>query len=78
MASCYMISTNQGLVMSKNLKKLPVFADEVEEREFWLVHDTTDYLDWSKSRIVSFLDLMPTNATNDKQEYADYLAKKYR
>ena len=35
--------------MSKTLKPLPNFANEVEEREFWEIHDSTDYVDWSKA-----------------------------
>ena len=30
--------------MNKNLKELPVFANEAEEREFWLNHDSTEYM----------------------------------
>jgi len=26
--------------MSKKLKEIPTFANEAEEREFWLTHDT--------------------------------------
>ena len=46
--------------MNKKLKKIPKFANESEEREFWLSHDTTDYLDWSKAKRVSFPNLKPT------------------
>jgi hypothetical protein len=28
--------------MSKKLKEIPKFANEAEEREFWLIHDVTD------------------------------------
>jgi predicted DNA binding CopG/RHH family protein len=46
--------------MNKKLKEIPKFANESEEREFWLSHDTTDYLDWSKAKKVSFPNLKPT------------------
>ena len=46
--------------MNKKLKDIPKFADEAEEREFWLTHDTTDYVDWSKAKRVSFPNLKPT------------------
>ena len=46
--------------MNKKLKEIPEFANESEEREFWLSHDTTDYLDWSKAKKVSFPNLKPT------------------
>jgi GrpB-like predicted nucleotidyltransferase (UPF0157 family) len=36
------------------LKKILHFKNEIEEREFWLTHDSTDYLDWSKSKKMSF------------------------
>jgi len=29
----------------KKLKKIPVFKNEDEERDFWDTHDTTEYLD---------------------------------
>ncbi len=45
--------------MNKKLKEIPKFANESEEREFWLSHDTTDYLDWSKAKKVSFPNLKP-------------------
>ncbi len=46
--------------MNKKLKEIPKFANESEEREFWLSQDTTDYLDWSKAKKVSFPNLKPT------------------
>lgn len=46
--------------MSKKLKEIPKFANEAEEREFWLAHDTTDYLDWSKAKKVTFPNLKLT------------------
>jgi predicted DNA binding CopG/RHH family protein len=33
----------------KNLKNVPNFSNEAEEKEFWLTHDSTDYVDWSKA-----------------------------
>lgn len=35
--------------MKKQLKKIPAFKTEDEEREFWAVHDSTEYVDWSKA-----------------------------
>jgi predicted DNA binding CopG/RHH family protein len=46
--------------MTKKLKPIPRFKTEVEEREFWESHDSTDYLDWSKARRVSFPNLKPS------------------
>ena len=45
----------------KTLKKLPKFKNEANEREFWLSHDSADYLDWSKARFVDFVNLKPTS-----------------
>lgn len=44
----------------KKLKKIPDFRSEKEEREFWATHDSTDYVDWSKARWVSFPNLKPS------------------
>jgi predicted DNA binding CopG/RHH family protein len=33
------------------LKKLPKFASEDAEREFWATHSGVDYLDWDKAVI---------------------------
>ncbi len=46
--------------MSKKRKELPVFANEAEEREFWLNHNSTEYLDWSKAKKTVFPNLKPT------------------
>lgn len=48
--------------MSK-LKKMPEFKNEAEEREFWEVHDSSDYLDWSQAKSVSFSKLKPSTKT---------------
>jgi len=34
--------------MKKNIKPMPRFRNERDEREFWSTHDTTDYIDFSK------------------------------
>ena len=41
----------------KELKPIPHFKDEDEERAFWGSHDSTEYVDWSKARRVSFPNL---------------------
>jgi hypothetical protein len=35
----------------KKIKSVPKFRREAEEREFWSVHDTTEYFDFSKAHI---------------------------
>jgi predicted DNA binding CopG/RHH family protein len=47
----------------KKLKPIPVFRSHEEAGKFWLTHDTTEYLDWSKARRVSFPNLRPSTAT---------------
>jgi len=44
-------------------KRIPRFATEAEEREFWETHDTTDYVDWSRAEQVSFPNLRPSTTT---------------
>jgi len=44
----------------KNLKSIPKFKNEKEERKFWMTHDSTEYVDWSKARKVVFPNLKPT------------------
>lgn len=44
----------------KNLKKIPRFKNEDEERNFWSNHDSTEYLDWSKAEKVIFPNLKPS------------------
>ncbi|MGH9478965.1 MAG: CopG family antitoxin, partial [Terriglobales bacterium] len=34
----------------RKTKPIPAFKSEDEEREFWLGHDTADYLDWRPAR----------------------------
>lgn len=47
----------------KNLKPIPIFKSEDEEREFWHTHDSVDYIDWSKAEQVSFPNLKPSTET---------------
>lgn len=47
----------------KALKPIPVFRSDEEAGAFWMTHDTTEYLDWSKARVVSFPNLRPSTAT---------------
>jgi hypothetical protein len=38
----------------KNRKPIPKFESEDQEREFWATHDSTEYVDWSRARPVTF------------------------
>ncbi len=45
----------------KELKKMPKFKNEDEEREFWSTHDSTEYVDWSKAERSYFSNLRPSS-----------------
>ena len=49
--------------MNKQTKTVPKFADEAQERMFWETHDSTEYLDWSKTKKVTLPKLKPTTKT---------------
>jgi predicted DNA binding CopG/RHH family protein len=46
--------------MSKQLKVIPQFTTEAEERHFWETHDSTDYVDWKLAKSVVLPHLKPT------------------
>jgi hypothetical protein len=46
----------------KKLKKMPRFKSEDEEREFWSIHDSTEYVDWSKAEGAYFPKLHPSSS----------------
>jgi len=48
--------------MSK-LKKAPEFSSVKEERAFWEINDSSEYLDWSKAESASFPNLKPSTKT---------------
>jgi len=48
--------------MSKN-KKIPEFKSETEERKFWEVNDSADYVDWNKAEVVAMPNLKPSTKT---------------
>jgi predicted DNA binding CopG/RHH family protein len=45
------------------MKKLPKFKTEREESDFWSTHDSTEYLNYSKAKLVLFPDLKPSTRT---------------
>ena len=49
--------------MRSKLKPKPTFKSEAEETAFWASHDSTDYLDYSKSRRMIFSKLKPSTET---------------
>lgn len=44
-------------------KDIPKFKTEEEEIEFWTNHDSSEYIDWSKSKSITFPKLKPTLKT---------------
>ena len=42
---------------------IPAFRSEAAERRFWETHDTTEYVDWTKARFVTFPNLKPSTET---------------
>ncbi len=57
----------------RELKKIPKFNSEQEEREFWETHDSTEYLDWSKAKKVTFPNLKKSTKTISLRLPADML-----
>ena len=49
--------------MNKNLKSIPKFRSEAEERRFWDTHDSADYVDWSKAERVRLPNLKPSTTS---------------
>src|SRR5713226_804925 len=47
-------------ILKKNLKPIPKFKNEAEERRFWQGRDSTPYVDWSKARPARFPNLKPS------------------
>lgn len=41
-------------------KKIPTFASEDEEREFWSKAESTEYIDWSQSKETVLPNLKPS------------------
>lgn len=44
-------------------KKIPKFRTENKEREFWATHDSTEYIDWKKSKRTLLPNLKPSVKT---------------
>ena len=59
----------------ENLKKIPTFESEYEEREFWETHDTTEFIDISKAKKAVFPNLKKTTKTISIRFPSDMLEK---
>ena len=46
--------------MKKQIKEIPEFNNEAEEREFWEKHDSTEFVDWGQGKKASFPALKPS------------------
>ena len=42
------------------LKKLPAFKSVAAEQEFWVNHDSTEFLDWQRAQNAVLPNLRPT------------------
>lgn len=60
----------------KALKPIPEFRSDEEAGAFWMTHDTTEYIDWSKARVVSFPNLRPSTANDFAPPPASRLGSK--
>ena len=47
--------------MDKQLKPVPRFATESDERRFWESNDSFDYVDWDKAECVRFPKLLASD-----------------
>lgn len=47
----------------RKLKARPTFKSDAQEAAFWSTHDSTDYIDYSKSRRMLFPKLKPSTET---------------
>ena len=47
----------------RNLKPIPEFRSEAEERRFWERHDSAPYVNWSGAQFVRFQALKPSTET---------------
>lgn len=50
-----------GETMTNQLKPLPAFASEEEERAFWEGQDSSEYVDWGHAERARFPNLKPTS-----------------
>lgn len=47
----------------KALKPIPTFESEDEERKFWAIVDSADYVDWNQAQLARFSALKPSTRT---------------
>ncbi|HEY7244041.1 MAG TPA: BrnA antitoxin family protein [Xanthobacteraceae bacterium] len=49
--------------MTRKAKPIPRFRNEAQERRFWQVRDSSDYVDWSKAKRARFPNLKPSTTS---------------
>ena len=49
--------------MNKKLKPMPKFRNEAEERKFWEMHDSSDFIDWQKAQRQRLPNLKPSTTS---------------
>ena len=59
----------------KNIKKIPKFKTEREEREFWEQYDSTEFINWSEAQKVIFPNLKKSTKTISLRLPVDMLEK---
>ncbi len=59
----------------KNIKIIPSFKNEKEEREFWEQHDSTEFIDWREAKKARFPNLKKSTKTISLRLPADLLEK---
>ncbi len=59
----------------KNLKAIPKFNNEDEERRFWANADTSEYFDWSKAKPVVFPNVKPSTESISLRISSSLLAR---
>jgi predicted DNA binding CopG/RHH family protein len=57
------------------MAKLPQFASEQEESEFWDTHDSTDYMDDTEPVDVRFIDARPAKTQISLRLEAETIAR---
>ena len=61
--------------MKKNLKPIPKFKSEADERRFWERHDSSEYVDWSKATSTRLQNLKPSTQAISLRLPASLLAE---
>ncbi len=59
----------------KNMKKIPTFNSEKDEREFWELHDSMEFIDWKEAKKALFPNLKKSTKTISLRLPADMLDK---